>query len=416
MGKGNIQIDADNWRLLTRAPSGKHAKEKARIAAAVRDAGPEIIELSHRIHSNPEVALEEELAAGWVAEIVARHGYAVEHPAGRLPTAVRGILRGGVGEGRRVAILAEYDALPGIGHGCGHNCMAAGGVGAAIGLAAVAPVIPGEIWFLGTPAEERFSGKGTMIDDHLFEGLDAALLYHPSDRTQLYAKVLALEDIDVEFLGREAHASGSPSLSRNALDAMTVLLVSIGLWRQQLPPGSQVHGIVTEGGDAPNTIPGRTAGRFIIRSPTDDGLQEMERRFRDLVAGAALASACKGSAKFHGRSLTMRNNTPLLESFRRNLGAYGIVEDDRRPDPDGSTDMGNVSKVVPAIHPWIAICDAGTPKHSTAFRAAAVSPRADLVTLVAATVLAQTAFELLVENSLSEAAWHDFGEPDALRP
>src|SRR5581483_877929 len=158
------------------------------------------------------------------------------HPAGRLATAVRGRLRGGRGGDRpRIGILAEYDALPGLGHGCGHNTMAASGVGAAIALASIADELPGEIVFLGTPAEERGSGKQFMIDDGLFDGLDAALLFHPSDRTQVACALLASEDIDVTFHGLQAHAASEPWMGRNALDALVLLFASIGLWRQQLP-------------------------------------------------------------------------------------------------------------------------------------------------------------------------------------
>ena len=242
-------------RTLAR-PAEPFADAKARLAAAVDASRDEIVGLSHRIHANPEPAFEEHQAAAWIAESLRQHGFAVEQPAGRLETAIRATMGGGRGgAGPRIGILAEYDALPGLGHGCGHNSMAASGVGAALALASVADELPGEIVFLGTPAEERGSGKRWMIEDGLFAGLDAALLYHPCDRNHVESQPLASEDVDVVFHGLQAHAASDPWRGKNALDAMITLFASVGLWRQQLRPGSLVHGIIQEGGTAANIIP-----------------------------------------------------------------------------------------------------------------------------------------------------------------
>ena len=397
-------------QLTDFAPTGPHAEGKARIAAAIEAARHEILDLSHRIHENPEPAFEERKAATWVADAVARHGYRVEHPAGRLETAVRGTLQGGRGaRGSRVAVLAEYDALPGIGHACGHNTMAASGVGAAIGLAAVAGDVSGEIVFLGTPAEERGSGKQYMLDDGLFDAVDAAILFHPSDLTLVEAKLLASEDVDVTFLGRAAHAAAQPWEGRNALDALVLLLTSIGLWRQQLPPAARVHGIILEGGTAANIIPDRGVARFMIRSPDQAFFESMRGRFRELCEAASRATGCGVEVAFSGRSDTMRHNRVIGDRYRANLEAFGIREDPPTPNM-GSSDMGNVSLRVPTIHPDIAICQPGVPGHSIEFREAARSPRADDVTLVAAAVAADVAYELLADRSLVEAAWREFRE------
>src|SRR6476660_6979667 len=207
----------------TQAIAAAESNSKDRVAQAVEQARAEILDLSHRIHAHPEPAFEEHQAAAWMAEAVARHGYQVDLPAGRLPTAVRARLPGGRGlDGPKIGILAEYDALPGLGHGCGHNSMAASGVGAAIALAAIADDLPGEIVFLGTPAEERGSGKQFMIEDGLFDGIDAALLYHPCDRSHVESHPLASEDVEVVFTGLQSHASSDPWLGRNALDAMVL--------------------------------------------------------------------------------------------------------------------------------------------------------------------------------------------------
>ncbi len=399
--------------LSATRPAPPHAEAKARIAEAVEAARGEIIGLSHRIHANPEPAFEEVQAATWIAEILRREGFEVEHPAGRLPTAIRAIRRGGSpGQSNarpRIGILAEYDALPGLGHGCGHNTMAASGVGAAIALASVAADLPGEIVFLGTPAEERGSGKQFMIDDGLFEGIDAALLYHPCDRNHVASHPLASEDVDVTFSGLQSHASSEPWMGRNALDAMISLFVSVGLWRQQLRPSARVHGIIREGGTAANIIPERTSAWFMIRADNEPEYERMRDRFRELCEAAARSTDTSVNVVFSGRATTMRNNAVLADRFRANMAAYGLV--DQGDDPNaGSTDMANVSWVCPTIHPDLAIAPEGTPGHSTLFRDAAVSPRADETTLLAATLIAQTAYELFADPELVAAAWREFRE------
>jgi amidohydrolase len=381
---------------------------KARAAAAVEAARPEILELSARIHANPEPAFEEVRAAAWCAEAIARHGYAVEHPAGRLATAVRGRLTGGKGSnGPRIGVLAEYDALPGLGHGCGHNTMAASGVGAAIALAALRDAFAGEIVFLGTPAEERGSGKQLMLDDGLLEGLDAALLFHPADRDMVGCMLLASEDVDVTFTGKAAHAAGEPWEGKNALDAAVLLFEAIGLWRQQLPQHARVHGIVLEGGTAANIIPDRATARFMIRSTDQVYFGSMRGRFRALVEGAALMADVHGEVVFSGGSTTMKDNQVLAGLWRVNLEAAGRVDGGVDPEHIGSSDMGNVSLVLPTIHPSLAICDRGVPWHSIESRDAAATPRADETTLVAATLVAQTALDLLADPSLVDAAWRE---------
>jgi amidohydrolase len=389
-------------------PAEPQVDLKASVAAAVEAARPEILDLSHRIHANPEPAFEERQAATWVAEVLRAHGFDVEHPAGSLATAIRATRRGGRGgDGPRIGILAEYDALPGLGHGCGHNTMAASGVGAAIALAAVAGDLPGEIVFLGTPAEERGSGKQIMIDDGLFDGIDAALLYHPCDRNHVESHPLASEDVDIVFSGLQAHAAADPWKGRNALDAMITLFNSVGLWRQQLRPTSRVHGIIKEGGTAANIIPDRATAWFMLRSDDQTYYEEMKARFTAMCEAAALATGTTVEVTYSGGATTMRNNQVLVERFRANMAAYGI--DDMGDDPNsGSTDMANVSWVCPAIHPDLAICDEGVPGHSILFRDAAATPRADETTLLAATLIAQTAVELFTDPALVEAAWAEF--------
>jgi amidohydrolase len=389
-------------------PAEPHGAAKRMLAAAVSALAPEIVELSHRIHASPEPAFEEVKAAGWISETLERHGFRVQRPAGRLPTAIRAVREGGRGGGRpRIGLVGEYDALPGLGHGCGHNTMAAAGVGAAIALAALADELQGEIVFLGTPAEERGSGKQVMIEDGLFADLDAALLYHPCDRDHVEIEPLASEDAEVVFTGRQAHAAMAPWEGRNALDAIVMLFASVGLWRQQLKPDARVHGIIREGGTAANIIPDRTAAWFILRTATQADFPAMRSRFEQLCRAAAVASDTEVDVAFSAYTSTMRNNPVLAERFRVNMAAYG--RPDQGPDASsGSTDMANVSWVCPAIQPELAIAPLGTPKHSILFRDAAAASPADKTTLLAATLLAQTAYELFADPELVERAWQAF--------
>ena len=394
--------------LSTTTPAGPHAEVKARLAAAVDASRDEILELSHRIHANPEVAYEERQAAAWVAEALRAHGFEIEAPAGRLDTALRATLRGGRGEdGPRIGVLAEYDALPGLGHGCGHNTMAASGVGAALALASIADELTGEIVFLGCPAEERGSGKAQMIEDGLFAGVDAALLFHPCDRNHVESQPLASEDVTVVFTGLQAHASSDPWKGHNALDAMILLFSSVGLWRQQLRPDARVHGIIQEGGTAANIIPDRTRAWFMLRSTEQDYYEVMRARFSALADAAAIATATTVEVTYSGGAMSMHQNTTLEARWVANAAAYGIA--DQGPDPNsGSTDMGNVSWVCPTIHPELAICEEGVPGHSIRFRDAAATPMADETTLLAATLVAQVAYELFADPALVEEAWREF--------
>jgi amidohydrolase len=394
--------------LTAHQPAEPFAAVKTRAAAAVDAAREELLDLSHRIHANPEPAFEERYASAAVAEIIERHGFVVERPAGSLETAVRGRITGGRGpDGPRIGVLAEYDALPGLGHGCGHNTMAASGVGAAIALAAVRDAFAGEIVFLGTPAEERGSGKEIMLQDGLFDGLDAALLYHPCDRNHVETAPLASEDVTVTFTGFAAHAASDPWMGRNALDAMIALFVSVGLWRQQLPTHCRVHGIISEGGTAANIIPSRTRAWFMIRSADQAYYEVMKARFVQLCEAAAVAADVTVEVEFSGYASTMNHNRTIADRWVANALAYGI-EDQGRDPTSGSTDMANVSWAVPAIHPDLSISDVPVPGHTIQFRDAAVLPRADRTVLLAATLVAQTALDLLLDPSLAADAWREF--------
>ena len=378
-----------------------------RLAAAVQANRAEILDLSRRIHEHPEPGFEERQASAWVTEMLARHGYIVEHPAGSLETAVRGRLRGGAGAGPTIAILAEYDALRGLGHGCGHNLISAAAMGAAIALATLRDRLPGEVVFLGTPAEEDLAGKQIMIDDGLFAGIDAAMMIHPSNQTQVETELLASVDAEVIFTGVQAHASTDPWLGRNALDALLLLFQGIGLWRQQLRTDARVHGIITDGGSAVNIIPGRSAGQIRLRSQDDTYHAQMRERLETMTRAAAEATDTRSALRWFAHARTMRHNETIGGRFRAHLQASGTSDGPLSPRL-GSSDIGNVSFTMPTIHAELAITDDPVPLHSEAFRELAAAPRGQETALMGATCLAQTAADLLTEPALVATAWAEF--------
>ena len=320
--------------------------------------------------------------------------------------------RGGRGgDGPRIGILAEYDALPGLGHGCGHNTMAASGVGAAIALAALADELPGEIVFLGCPAEERGSGKKTMIEDGLFDGLDAALLYHPCDRNHVYSWPLASEDVDVVFTGLQAHASSDPWMGKNALDAMVLLFTSVGLWRQQLLPSSRVHGIIQEGGTAANIIPDRTRAWFMLRSTDQPYYEVMKDQFTQDVRGrGARAPARPSTVEYSGGAMTMkqqpRPGPPVHGQHERLRHRRDGRRRQRRQHGHGQRQLGlpddppGSRRSRPRARPATRSCSATPPRR----------PQADETTLLAATLVAQTAYDLFADPALVAEAWREFRE------
>jgi amidohydrolase len=377
------------------------------LGAAVEAIVPDAIDLSHRVHAHPEIAFEEREAAGWTAELLSRHGFTVEAPVAGLETAFVARRPGGR-PGPVVAYLGEYDALPEVGHGCGHNLMCSTSAGAAIALASVlGDAFAGEVRFIGTPAEEAGSGKVTMIDRGVFADVDVALQIHPSDKTNAEILCLAITEMRVTFHGKLAHASADPWLGRNALDALVLLYTMVAQWRQHLKPGERVHGIITHGGAAPNIVPDLTSGRWFLRTPVDADLQPMVDRFTEMAEAAARATGTTVEVtEAPNRMRTMRNNQTLLELWRRELDAAGWQDGPIDPRA-GSTDMANVSHEVPTIHPMMAIAPEGTPGHSREFAAYAVGPGGDEMLPVAIRTLAGTGLALLRDPALVERAWSE---------
>ncbi len=361
------------------------------VDATIRAAAGDLIALSHSIHAGPELAFEETKSAAKTIELLAQRGFSVEREVADLPTA----FTASFGSGELViGICAEYDALPGIGHACGHNIIAASAVGAALGLADVADRLGITVRVIGTPAEESGGGKILMLERGVFDDVCAAIMVHPGPMDIVGASSLALADIAVRYAGREAPASAAPEFGRNAADAITVAQVGLGLLRQHLLPGQQLHGIVSEGGAAPNIVPAHTEMLYYLRAPSAESLAELEERAGACFAAGALATGCSHDVRAVAPTYTELTPDPwLVQAYREEIIAMGrdpIAPELEGSRPLGSTDMGNVTNVVPGIHPVIGIDSEGAVTHQPAFAAASVNASADRAVVDGAIALART--------------------------
>ena len=382
------------------------AQLKARVAERVDARAAAHDELAIRIHERPELAFEERFAAAALADHLAGEGATVARGAGGLDTAFMAEFGSG---GPTVAILGEYDALPGVGHACGHNLMGTAANLAFLALKDVAPELRGRVRVMGCPAEERGNGKVKLIRAGLFSGVDAALMYHPGDRDEIDPLMLAMVTLDIEFIGKAAHAAAEPHEGRNALDAVLLGWTALSALRLTVRSDSRFHGIITDGGKAANIIPDRAAARFMVRSPDNGYLHDLRRRVLACFEGAAAATGCELRATWSDVCELVSTNRPLAEAFAANARALGREMKPRRPgDTHGSTDMGNVTTVVPGIHPFLSITDGPVPGHSVEFAAAARTPRALETMRVAAKALAMTAIDVLRDEKLRVRAKEAF--------
>ncbi len=376
-------------------------KLKDRVTAKVEALREELIELSLRIHAHPELAFQEEQASAWLADYLESHGFRVVRGICDLPTAFRAER----GEGApRVALLAEYDALAAIGHGCGHNIIATSSVAAGIASSVVVEETGGTIVVIGTPAEEVYGGKVLMARRGAFDELDAAMLCHPGSRNAVYAHALACAELQVEYFGKEAHASSRPEAGVNALDALIFAFNGIAALRQHIRGSARIHGIITDGGQAPNIVPGHAAGGFLVRAADEEYLEELKVRVIACLEAGALATGARVEYRWgEAQYAAMRTNSPLAEAYRSNLAAVGReVTDDESRRSMGSTDMGNVSALLPAIHPTIAIAPREVSAHSPEFARWAASEDGHRGLLDAAKALAMTAVDVLVVAELRQ--------------
>jgi amidohydrolase len=368
------------------------AKQAARTA--VTGAAEELVGLSHRIHANPEIMFEEERSSRWVAEALDANGFSVELGICDLPTA----FVASAGEGPlTVAICAEYDALPGVGHACGHNVIAAAAVGAGIALAPLADELGLTVKVLGTPAEEGGGGKILMLERGAFDGVNAAMMVHPAPVESTRMPCLAVSHVDVHYTGKEAHASAFPEEGRNAADALTVAQVGIGLLRQHMGSSARVHGIVVKGGDVPNVVPSHTVGKWFIRERTLQELEALEGRVRGCFEAGALATGCEMTIEPRApRYSEFHDDDELMIIYQRNAEAAGR----RFPDLGdligrmmASTDMANISLAVPTIHPLLGLGSLPVVNHQPEFAAFCATPVADRAVVDGAVSMAWTTID-----------------------
>ena len=369
---------------------------KAAIAGEIDARSPQLGELSRKIHDNPETAMKERRACAWLAEYLKENGFAVETGIYKLPTA----FRGRYGQGKPViAFLAEYDALPKLGHACGHNLIATSAVAAGIGAKRAVDELGGSIIVYGTPGEEADAGKAIMAHRGAFKDLDAAMITHPGGGHQVVMNALACQTLDVEFFGRAAHAAADPEAGINALEAMILSFNAIDALRQHIKEKARIHGIITDGGEAPNIVPAHTAATFLVRAEDDEYLDILKEKVLNCFAGAAAATGAELKYKWADvRYAAMRNNMTLARLFRKNMQSLG------RPIPlgdnskwSGSSDVGNVSRLAPTIQPMVGIAPKDVLIHTPQFAAAAATKEALNRLLAAAKAMAMTAADLLAD-------------------
>jgi amidohydrolase len=361
------------------------------VEDAVQRRRGDLIELSHSIHAEPELAFAEHRSCAKTQALVAERGFAITRAPGGLDTA----FRADYGSGSLViGICAEYDALPGIGHACGHNIIAASAVGTALALAEVADELDLTVVLLGTPAEEAGGGKALMLDAGTFDDIAATVMLHAGPLDIARARSLALSQVAIRYTGREAHAAVSPYLGLNAADAITVAQVAIGLLRQQFAPGQMVHGIVTDGGQATNVIPAHTEMHYTMRANDSGSLRELEGRMSDCFLAGAVATGCDHHVEeTEPPYLELTPDQWLADTFRAEmvrLGRTPVGVEFEAAMPLGSTDMGNVTQVMPGIHPIVGIDADGASVHQPGFATAAAGPSADKAVVEGAVMLART--------------------------
>jgi amidohydrolase len=373
-------------------------KLKQRVIAEVDARRDELIRISDTIHANPEVAFEEVKSAALLSSTLEHTGFAVDRGVAGLETAFVGTLHGREG-GPTMAFLAEYDALPGLGHACGHNIIGASAVGAGLATKTVLPELAGAIQVVGAPAEEGGGGKITLVEAGVFDHVDAAMMIHPSRRNLTRRQSLTSYKVSIEFFGKPAHAAASPDKGVNALDAMILTFNGINALRQHLRDDARIHGIITDGGQAVNVVPEYTAARFSVRALDTLYASEIVEKVRTCAEAGARATGARLEFQEYTRHYDpMMPNPKLADLVDANMAALGIEVELPLPNERmGSSDMGNVSQVVPALHPYLAIGPEDLVGHTAEFREAAASPAGHAGLINAAKSMAMTAVDLLAE-------------------
>ena len=382
---------------------------KALVKAEVDRQRHQLGELSLKIHSHPELGFQEHKALKWLIQYLEANGFTVEKGICQLETA----FRASYGNSQpAIAILAEYDALPQLGHACGHNLIATIAVGAAVASKPLIDQLGGTVIVLGTPAEELYGGKIIMAQRGAFKDIDIAMMVHPSTHNTATAKALACISLDVEFFGQEAHAAAHPEEGINALEAMIQSFTAINSLRQHIKDRARIHGIITDGGQAANVVPAHSAASFLVRSPDEAYLEELKEKVLNCFIGAATAAGARleyswGEVQY----APMRNNLTMAQLFINNMNSLGReVQLENANQSFGSTDMGNVSQLVPSIHPSVAIAPKGVAIHSPQFAEAASSEAGIKGMNDAAKALAMTVVDLLTSQETIDQVKKEFAE------
>ena len=382
---------------------------KADIFKEIDARAETLIDISQRIWHHPELCFEEHFAHDLLCDTLASEGIAVERGACDLPTAF--VAEAGA-SGPTIGVVCEYDALPGIGHACGHNIIAAAGLGAGLALAAVSRKLGGRVRILGTPAEEGGGGKVFMIERGAFDDLDAAMMVHPANRELLYMSSLAVSTIRATYAGKASHASAAPEAGRNALDAAVLGYMGVAALRQHIADNERVHGVFTDGGDKPNVVPARAETLWFVRSPDALGLNALEERVSCCLEAGAHSAGCEvdlSSADMPPYD-AIRGNSAMGALYTANASRFGRhpVDPKSQARVSGSTDMGNVSQVVPSIHPMIKVSPDGVPIHTPEFAEHAGSSAGDAAVIEGAKMLAATAIDLWLDEENLAAVKADF--------
>ena len=381
---------------------------KASIRTAVDGLRGQLLATSHDIHANPELLFKEHRASARLADELEKGGLRVERGVGGLATAFRAEIDGGA-PGPTLAILAEYDALPGIGHACGHNIIATSALGAGLALAQSGQRFPGRVAIIGTPGEEGGGGKILLAQAGVFDDVDASFMLHPSRSDMVRRSSLASSRVELVFHGKASHAAGAPDLGINALEAVIQTFVGVNARRLQMRADARVHGIITHGGDAVNIIPARASARFSVRARDRAYQRNLITMLRQAAeAGATATGARLEWTETRGYDNTVPNPT-IADVMARNMAAIGrtVIE----PVPNermGSTDMGDISQILPAVHAYFAIVPDSIANHTVEFATASASPAGDTAVVEGAAALAMTAAELLAEPTLIAQAKADF--------
>jgi amidohydrolase len=384
------------------------AELKERMQAEVEARRDLLLDASHQIHGHPETNYEEHFAHDLLVRILEDEGLDVVRGAYGVDTAFEA--RAGA-DGPTVAVLCEYDALPGLGHACGHNIIAAAGLGAGLAAAALSRDAGGRVVVLGTPAEEGGGGKIALVRAGALEGVDAALMVHPAGAELTRMTTIAVQEVFATYRGRSAHAAAAPHEGRNALDAAVLGYTAVAALRQHIRPTERVHGIVTEGGDKPNIVPGRARTEWMVRSDTISSLAALKPRVEAALRSGALATGCDVDLEWKDVTYAdMLDSEVLVERWAANARALGREPVEPAADRRvvGSTDMGNVSYAVPAIHPMIQAAPDGTPIHTEDFERSAAGAAGDRAVLDGATALAWTVADLWAGEGVLEAVRQEF--------